>query len=201
MTRSALRSLAVVAALLAPLAALAQAPPGVARGTIQALHGDTLTLRTYAGRTETIELAKNWNVTVLKPVSVSAIRPGSFIGTAEMPQGHGTGRSIEVHVFPPGEKFGAGHDAWSLRKGSMMTNGTVGRVTRTASGRVLIVRYPHGSRRIVVPKHIPIVEFANGERTLIKRGVAAFLIVAKGPKGGLLSSGIAIGEHGARPPM
>lgn len=198
--RAVVRALAV-AALLVPFTALAQAPPGVARGTIESLHGDTLVLKTYRGRAETIELAKNWTVTVLKPVSIDAIRPGSFIGTAEMPQGHGTGRSIEVHVFPPGEKYGAGHYAWNLRKGSMMTNGTVGRVTETRAGRVLMVTYPHGKRRIVVPKHIPIVEFTDGERSLVKPGVAAFLIVGKRPDGALVSSGIAIGEHGARPPM
>jgi hypothetical protein len=200
MMRAILRALAVVA-LFVPFTALAQAPPGVARGTIESLHGDTLVLKTYGGRTETIELAKNWTVTVLKPVSIDAIRPGSFIGTAEMPQGRGTGRSIEVHVFPPGEKYGAGHYAWNLRKGSMMTNGTVGRVTETRAGRVLMVTYPHGKRRIVVPRHVPIVEFASGERSLARPGTAAFLIVAKTAQGALVSSGIAIGENGARPPM
>lgn len=194
-------ALVAAAALLACSAAIAQAPPGVARGVIKALHADTLTLKTDAGRTERIHLAKNWTVTVLKPVSVSAIRPGSFIGTAAMPQGHGTGRSIEVHVFPPGEKYGAGHYPWSLRKGSMMTNGTVGKVTQTRAGRVLFVTYPHGKRRIVVPKHIPIVELTSGKRSLIHPGLPAFLIVAKGKGGALVSSGIAIGEHGAKPPM
>ena len=187
--------------LVVPLVAIAQAPPGVARGTIEALQGDTLTLRTDAGETDTIELAKNWNVTVLKPVSVDAIRPGSFIGTAEMPQGHNTGRSIEVHVFPPGVKAGAGHYRWDLRKGSMMTNGTVGKVTASPGGRVLIVSYPHGERRIIVPRSVPVVEFTNGDRSLVRPGIAAFLIVAHSPSGGLVSSGIAIGENGAKPPM
>ncbi|MGH8150816.1 MAG: hypothetical protein ACRETB_12705 [Steroidobacteraceae bacterium] len=198
--RTLLKMLAA-AVLLVPLAVLAQAPPGVARGTIAALQGDTLTLRTDAGHTETIELAPNWTVTVLKPVSIDAIAPGSFIGTAEMPQGHGTGRSIEVHVFPPGVKMGAGHYKWNLRKGSMMTNGTVGKVTATRAGRVLMVSYPHGHRRIVVPKNVPIVEFANGARSLARAGIPAFLIVAKSKTGALVSSGIAIGENGAKPPM
>ncbi len=188
-------------ALLLPLVAIAQAPPGVARGTIEALSGDTLTLRTDAGETETIALAKNWNVTVLKPVSVDAIQPGSFIGTAEMPQSRNTGRSLEVHVFPPGVKAGEGHYPWDLRKGSMMTNGTVGKVTARPSGRVLIVSYPHGERRIIVPKGVPIVEFANGDRSLVRPGIPAFLIVVKTPSGELASSGIAIGENGAKPPM
>ncbi len=191
----------VAIALLLPLAALAQAPPGVARGTIEALAGDTLTLQTDAGDTETIALAPNWNVTVLKPVSIEAIQPGSFIGTAEMPQSRHTGRSIEVHVFPPGVKAGEGHYPWDLRKGSMMTNGTVGKVTASPGGRVLIVSYPHGQRRIIVPKSVPIVELTNGDRSLVRPGIPAFLIVARTPSGGLASSGIAIGENGAKPPM
>lgn len=195
-----LQALAAIA-LLAPLVAVAQAPPGVARGTIEALNGDTLTLRTDAGQTETIALAKNWNVTVLKPVSVDAIQPGSFIGTAEMPRGRNTGRSLEVHVFPPGVKAGEGHYPWDLRKGSMMTNGTVGKVTASPGGRVLLVTYPHGERRIVVPTGVPVVEFTNGDPSLVRPGIPAFLIVAKTPDGGLASSGIAIGENGAKPPM
>lgn len=200
MKKAAFRAFAV-AALMLPLAAFAQAPPGVARGTIVKLDHDVLTLKTDQGRTETIALSKNWTVTVLKPVAVSAIKPGSFIGTAEMPQGHNTGRSLEVHVFPPGVKAGAGHYAWSLRKGSMMTNGTVGKVTATPKGRQLEVSYPTGHRRIIVPKGVPIVEFTQGERAQIKPGLPAFLIVAKGPHGRLTSTGIAIGENGAKPPM
>lgn len=186
---------------LVSLAAFAQAPPGVARGTIEALNGNTLTLKTESGRSETIELAPQWRVTVLKPVSIDAIKPGSFIGTAEMPQRNGTGRSLEVHVFPPGVKAGEGHYPWDLRKGSMMTNGTVGQVKSVRSGRELTVTYPHGERRLVVPKGVPIVEFTDGEHAQVKPGIPAFLIVAKSPAGALSSSGVAIGENGAKPPM
>ncbi len=188
-------------ACLIPLTVLAQAPPGVARGTIEALNGDTLTLKSEDGKTETIHLSPTWNVTVLKPVSIDAIQPGSFIGTTEMPQRNGTGRSLEVHVFPPGVKAGEGHYPWSLRKGSMMTNGTVGQVTSVPKGREITVTYPHGERHIVVPQSVPIVEFTNGERSQVKPGIPAFLIVAKSPSGGLMASGIAIGENGAKPPM
>jgi hypothetical protein len=198
-----LRAAAAAAAFclicLAPVAALAQAPH--VRGTIEALSGDTLTLRTEAGETEKIQLAPNWNVTLLKRIGPEAIKPGSFIGTAEMPQRNGTGRSLEVHVFPPGVKAGEGHYAWDLRKGSMMTNGTVGEVKSVGKGREITVSYPHGERRIVVPKNVPVVEFTNGERSLVKPGIAAFLIVVKSPDGALSSMGVAIGENGAKPPM
>lgn len=189
------------AALLLPLTVVAQAPPGVARGVIVAVENDTLTLKSPDGRTQTIALAKDWNVSVLKPVEVDAIKPGSFIGTAEMPQKDGTGRSLEVHVFPPGVKAGEGHYDWDLKKGSMMTNGTVGKVTTEAKGRELQVTYPNGERKIVVPKAVPIVQITKGERSMAKAGAPAFLIVVKTPSGGLTSNGVAVGENGATPPM
>ena len=190
-----------VAVVLLPLSALAQAPPGVARGTIVSIENDTLTLKVADGSTEKIALSKDWKVSVLKPVSVATIQPGSFIGTAEMPQKDGTGRSLEVHVFPPGVKAGEGHYDWDLKKGSKMTNGTVGQVTAGGKGRELQVSYPNGERKITVPPNVPVVQITPGERAMAKPGAAAFLIVAKTPGGELASNAIAVGENGAAPPM
>jgi hypothetical protein len=198
--RSILAALTVIA-LTMPHAVVAQAPPGVARGDIVSVVDDILTLKPADGAPMTIALAKDWSVTLLKPVGVDAIQPGSFIGTAEMPQKNGTGRSLEVHVFPPGVKAGEGHYGWDLRKGSMMTNGTVGQVSALAKGRELDVTYPDGERKIIVPKGVPIVQFTNGDRSMIKPGIAAFLIVVKTPDGALTANRIAIGENGAKPPM
>ena len=190
-----------VAVWLLPWAALAQAPPGVARGVIVAIESDTLTLKLADGSSEKITLGQDWKVSVLKPVSVDTIQPGSFIGTAEMPQKDGTGRSLEVHVFPPGVKAGEGHYDWDLKKGSKMTNGTVGKVTGSGKGRQLQVSYPNGERQITVPPNVPVVQITPGERVLAKPGTPAFLIVVKGPSGALSSNGIAVGENGAVPPM
>ena len=201
--RSTLSTLAALAllALTVPVAALAQAPPGVARGDIVSVVNDTLTLKPADGAPLTIALAKDWTVTLLKPIEVDAIQPGSFIGTAEIPQKNGTGRSLEVHVFPPGVKAGEGHYGWDLRKGSMMTNGTVGKVSTVGKGRELDVTYPDGQRKIIVPPGVPIVQFTNGDRSMIKPGIPAFLIVVKTPAGALSANDIAIGENGAKPPM
>jgi hypothetical protein len=197
------------AVLLAPAALPAQAPPATeqARGTVQSLADDTLVLKADDGRTETIKMAKEWRVSVLKPVDVSAIQPGSFIGTAEMPQKGNTGRSLEVHVFPPGAKQpgkpgpGEGHYPWDVAKGSMMTNGTVGKVTAGAAGRELRVSYANGERRIIVPPGVPIVQITNGERSQVKPGIPVFMLVAKAPDGTLTSGFVSIGENGAKPPM
>jgi len=196
----ALRAFALLLCAL-PFAALAQMPPDVVRGTVEALNGNKLTLRTESGVTDTIVLAPDWTVTVLKPIGADAIKPGSLIGTAEMPLSKGVGRSLEVHVFPPGMRPPVGHFAWNLRPGSMMTNGTVGRVAAVTNGREMTVVYPHGSRRIVVPRQVPIVEFTRGERSQIKPGLPAILMVSRSPQGALTSGDISIGADGAKPPM
>src|SRR4029077_15793353 len=135
----------------APLALIAQAPPAptFVRGKIAAVDADSLTLTGKDGKQTKEGFGKQGTVTVLKPVKIDAIQPGSFIGTAEMPQKDGTGRSLEVHVFPPGVKAGEGHYGWDSKKGSMMTNGTVGKVTATPKGRELELSYPNGERKIV----------------------------------------------------
>jgi len=193
--------------LLLPLFALAQAPAGApppaptfVRGTIEKIDDKSVTLKAADGKLATYALAKDWAVNLLKAVKVDAIQPGSFIGTAEMPQADGTGRSLEVHVFPPGVKAGEGHYPWDSQKGAMMTNGTVGKVVKSAKGRKLTVTYPSGERTIVVPKGVPIVQFTTGDHALVKPGVPAFVMVFQTPDGAMTPS-ISIGEHGAKPPM
>jgi hypothetical protein len=193
------------AVLFTPLAVLAQTsppgPPVMARGVVTVMNNDTVTLKADDGNAQTVKLAKDWQVTVLKPVDVSAIQPGSFIGTAEMPQKDGTGRSLEVHVFPPGVKAGEGHYPWDTNQGSMMTNGTVGKVAASAKGRELQVSYPNGERKIVVPPGVPIQMITNGTREQVKPGVPASILVMKGPDGTMITNRIMIGENGAKPAM
>jgi hypothetical protein len=181
-------------------AAHAQAPTPV-RGTIAAIAIDTITLTKADGTPVTLALMPGWLVNVMKPIGIEAIQPGSFIGTAEMPQADGTGRSLEVHVFPPGVKVGEGHYAWDLKEGSMMTNGTVGEVTTTADGRTITVSYPGGTRTITVPENVPIVEITNGTADQLKVGIPVFVIAFPLPDGTTATAAIAIGVDGAAPPM
>ena len=115
------------------------------RGTVSAIGGSNLSVNTGRGQVS-VSLAPAWIVSVMKPVAIDAIQPGSFIGTAEMPSKDGsTGSSLEVHVFPPGVKMGEGHYAWDLKPGAMMTNGTVGTVVAGKAGsREIDVSYPSG---------------------------------------------------------
>jgi hypothetical protein len=204
MIRTTLTALAALS--LTATAALAQAPatppgPTVVRGTVTAMTDTQLTLKTDKGA-ETVNLTPNWSVAVMKAVAIDAIQPGSFIGTTEMPSKDGsTGKSLEVHVFPPGVKMGAGHYGWDLKPGSMMTNGDVATVVSGKKGsRELDVSYPNGQRHITVPANVPVVQITPGARTMLKVGIPVFMVVGKTPNG-LVAGSVSIGENGAKPPM
>ena len=193
-----------VAATLVAGAAHAQAPaaPSVVRGVVTAMDAQSITVKPEKGGVQKVGLTPNWSVAVMKPVTLDAIKPGSFIGTAEMPKKDGTGRSLEVHVFPPGVKMGEGHYGWDLKKGSMMTNGTVGTVVAGKKGsRQLEVSYSYGKRMITVPANVPIVQIAGGTRAMVKPGVPVFMVVQKAAGGQLMAGSVSIGENGAKPAM
>jgi hypothetical protein len=197
---------AAAAALSLGAAAQAQQPaaPTVVRGHVVSLAGDVLTVKPdRGGANEKVELAPSWTVAVMKPVAIDAIQPGSFIGTAEMPQKDGTGKSLEVHVFPPGVKMGEGHYGWDLKPGSMMTNGTVGTVVagKKKGSRQLEVSYSYGKRTITVPANVPVVMITGGTRAMVKVGAPVFMVVQKGANGQLVAGSVSVGENGSKPAM
>lgn len=195
--------LAALAAAALGAPALAQAPqPKAVRGVVTAASATQLTVKGADGKPVTVALTPDWSVQVTKPIAVTAIVPGSFVGTAEMPGKTGVGKSLEVHVFPPGVKIGEGHYRWDLKKGAMMTNGTVGKVTAGAKGRELEISYPTGKRKVVVPPNVPVVQIVNGDRSMIKPGAKVFLLAFPNPAGGgLITGAVAVGENGSAPPM
>ena len=90
------------------LSAQAQAPaaPNNIRGKVVEVTADRVVIKPKHGARIPIKLTADWAVVVMKPVDVATIQPGSFIGTTEVEKPDGTGRSLEVHVFPPGVKIG-----------------------------------------------------------------------------------------------
>ncbi len=146
------------------------------------------------GKKLTIGLTKDWTVSVTKSVTAAEILPGSFIGTAEMPCRWR--RPLEVHVFPPGVKLVEGHYGWDLKKGSMMTNGTVGKVVASKSGSAFDVSYSTGVRHIVVLPKTPIVQIVPSSRALIKP--AKVFMAAIPTLGGLIANSVAVGETARR---
>lgn len=194
-TRLVLGPLAVVAFL-----GQAEAQSSRARGIVETVTADSLTVRDSQGTATQMQLAPDWRVSVVAPISVDAIQPGSFIGTTNVVQPDGSGRSVEVHVFPPGVKPGEGDRVMDEATGTNMTNGTVGQVVRAAGGSELDIAYPGGQRHIMVPPDVPIMSMKPGGRDLVKPGTPVVVVTAVGADGARVARFVMVGTNGATPP-
>jgi RNase P/RNase MRP subunit p29 len=181
----------------------AQAPaqPTGIRGTIVALNADTLKVHSNAGQDLDVTLAKDTPIRGVTLANISDIKPGSYVGTAAVPQADGTLKALEVHVFPPSMAgSGDGHRPWDLGKNSSMTNGTVGDLV-VSNGRTMTVKYKNGEKKVVVPDDVPVVNLEAGDRSLLVPGAHVVLFAKKGPDGALSALFISAGEKGVTPPM
>jgi hypothetical protein len=160
-------------------AAWAQAPAASVvrmRGTVQSVTTSTLTVKERSGEVVTLVLPGTLVVTEVYPIALADIQPGSFIGTAALPQTDGSQRAIAVTVFPESARgAGEGHRPFDLLPQSTMTNATVAEVSTAANGRRLQLKYKDGTMLIVVPEDAPVVTSRPGERSLLMPGASVSL--------------------------
>jgi hypothetical protein len=143
------------------------------RGTLQAVATSTLTLKERSGEVIELRLTEKTVMSEVYPITLSEIQPGSFIGTAAMPQPDGTQRAIAITVFPESARgTGEGHRAFDLQPQSTMTNATVAEVAATPAGRRMQLKYKDGEKTLLVPEGAPVVTFRPGDRTLLVPGAS-----------------------------
>ena len=181
-----------------------QAPPLRVRGTIEKVDGDTLTVKTRQGETATVKLAPDVRVAAMTKATLGDIKQGGFIGVTAMPQPDGSQRAIGIHIFMESQKgvVQARHFGWDREPGSTMTNANVETSVSSVDGQVVVVKYPEGEKKVIVPSNTNIVAMAPGGKADLKPG-AAFIIMAaqKQPDGTLVAPAINVGRDGATPPM
>jgi hypothetical protein len=184
--------------------AQAQDAPGMrigVRGEITGISADIMKVHVNSGENVVINLTKDTKVRTVTVANIEDIKPGSYIGSAAVPQEDGSLKALEVHVFPPElAGSGDGHRPFDLVKGSSMTNGSVGDLV-VSNGRVLTVNYKGGQQKILVPEDVPIVNLVPGDRSLLKVGVKIVTFVTQSADGTLTAQSIAAGKDGITPPM
>lgn len=191
----------LAAAMAIGLANAAEAPRVGVRGAITAMDGDAMHVKVNSGEEVVVHLTPATQVRAVTLAKIDEIKPGSYIGSAAMPNADGTLTALEVHVFPPAMAgTGDGHRAFDLKEGSSMTNGTVGDLV-VSNGRTLTVKYKGGAQKIVVPEDVPIVNLEPGDRSLLKAGVKVVLFAAQGADGTITAQAISAGKDGVTPPM
>ncbi len=191
----------LAAAMAVGLAQAAEAPRVGVRGAITAMEGDAMHVKVNSGEEVIVHLTPATQVRAVTLAKIDEIKPGSYIGSAAMPNADGSLTALEVHVFPPAMAgTGDGHRAFDLKEGSSMTNGTVGDLV-VSNGRTLTVKYKGGEQKIVVPEDVPIVNLEPGDRSLLKAGVKVVLFAAQGADGTITAQAISAGKDGVTPPM
>jgi hypothetical protein len=197
--------IAIGLAVLCCTATAAQAqtaPPTRIRGTISGFDGRTLGVTTREGPNVEVAVPEATRISSLRKSDVSAITPGTFIGTAAKPGPDGELRAIEVVVFPETARgTGEGHYAWDLGPGTTMTNATVTGAVESQSGRDINLSYKGGSVKVVVPPDAPVVTPVPATRSDLKPGAPVFLRASKDENGRLTANFVVVGKNGVAPPM
>lgn len=198
-----LRILAALAACLFALSAAAQSgPPTRIRGVIEAVSGNTLTVKTREGPQVEIGLDEKLTVSTVKNVPLSSVDSNNFVGIATRTGADGKPEALEVLVFPEAMRgAGEGHYAWDLEPGSMMTNGTVSAAVQENTGRDLTVAYKGQSIAIRVPPEAPVVTFVPAQRAGLKPGERVLLSAVRNAEGHFVTGRVTVSKDGVAPPM
>jgi hypothetical protein len=187
---------------------LAQQPVKTQRigGTIERVDGNAIYGKGADGSAITLKLSDKAVITAVTKATFADIKPGDYVGTGAMPQADGTQKAVELRIFPkPQEDGGHFYEGWYGAPNGTMTNGFVQPVTATTptggSGEPsIVVKYPQGEKRIVIPANAHVVRNVFGNKDDLKPG-AAFRAAAatRQPDGTYTASAIAVGRDGTRP--
>jgi hypothetical protein len=198
----ALAALAVLSVLGSAVSA--QQPPAVRiRGTIEAVDGPLLTVKSREGTDMKVRLTDNVAVFGVANIAMSEIKPGSYIGVSAMPEPDGTQKALAVHIFPEAQRGVAeGFRPWDLRPNSTMTNATVAQTVEGTDGQYILVKYKDGEKKVVVPPGTPIVTFLVGDKSELKPGAKIIIFGATRKDDGTLEANrVNVGRDGITPPM
>lgn len=186
------------------LYAIAQQPPTPSRvrGTIEAVDGDVLSVKSRGGEDFKLHMAADMRVVGITRIALADIKVGSFIGTTTVPGPDGVANAIEVHVFPENMRgTGEGSRPFDLRPNSTMTNATVAESVVNNEGHVLTVKYKDGEKKVVVSPETPVVTYVPADRSDLKAGAKVIAFIKKLPDGSFEANRVSVGRDGLTPPM
>ena len=189
----------LAAALLAVVSTTLFAQANVrVRGTISALNGDVLQVKSREGKDIQINLAKDAQVSTAKAMKLSDIKEGTLVGVTSVKEGDKL-VAKEVHIIPPTAP--QGHMNWDLLPNSNMTNGALSAPAKAGSGNEITVKYKDGEQKIQVNSQTAIVGFEPGSRADLKPGETIFTTARVGDDGKLATQRVAVSKNGVKPPQ
>jgi hypothetical protein len=184
--------------------AIAQQPPTPSRvrGTIEAVNGDMLDVKSRAGEEVKLHMTGDIRVVGITKIALSDIKVGSFIGTTTVPGPDGANNAVEVHVFPEDMRgTGEGSRPYDLKPNSSMTNATVEQSVVGNDGHTLNIKYKDGEKKVLVSPETPVVTYVPADKSDLKPGAKVIAFMKKLPDGSFETSRVSVGRDGLTPPM
>jgi hypothetical protein len=184
--------------------AIAQQPPSPSRvrGTIEAVNGDTLAVKSRAGEDVKLHMTGDIRIVGITKIALTDIKVGSFIGTTTVPGPDGSNNAVEVHVFPEAMRgTGEGSRPYDLKPNSTMTNATVEQSVVGNDGHTLNIKYKDGEKKVVVSAETPVVTYVPADKSDLKPGAKVIAFMKKLPDGSFETNRVSVGRDGLTPPM
>src|ERR1700712_3792641 len=199
------RPLIAIAMVVAScLYAAAQQPPMPTRvrGTIEAIDGDMLAVKSRAGEDVRLRMTSDMRVVGIVKIALSEIKVGSFIGATTVPGPDGAQNAVEIHVFPEEMRgTGEGSRPFDLRPNSTMTNATVAQTVAGNDGHTLLIKYKDGEKKVVVTPETPVVTYVAADKSELKPGAKVIAFMKQLPDGSFETNRVSVGRDGLTPPM
>jgi hypothetical protein len=193
-----MRTFAFVLLAFLSASVLAQANVRV-RGTITALEGDVLSVKSRDGRDVKVQLAPDLQVSTAKAIKLSDIKPGTYLGVTSVAGPDGRLVAKEVHTIPP--QAPAGHMPWDLLPNSNMTNANLTSTAQASGGDEITLTYKDGAQKILVTPETAVVTFAPGSRADLKPGETIFTIARVADDGKFATQRVSVSKDGVKPPQ
>ena len=195
-------AIAIVAASTLYAAAQKAPTPTRIRGTLEAINGDMLDVKSRSGEDVKLHMAGHVLILGITRIALADIKVGSFIGTTTVPGPDGAPKAVEVHVFPENMRgTGEGSYPWDSRPNSTMTNATVADSVAGVDGQSVMVKYKDGEKKVLVSQDTPVVTYVPGDKSELKPGAKIIAFVKQLPDGSFETTRISVGRDGLTPPM
>lgn len=169
------------------------------RGTIAAVEGDALKVKSRDGKDLTLHMTEKTTVGVAKAITLADLKPGDYVGSTTMKGADGALTAREVHTIA--RTVREGHGPWDLEPGALMTNANVATVVKTGGGHELTLEYKGGAQKITVPAGTPIVTTVPADRSFLKPGEYIFAPTSVDADGKMTVLRIQVSKDGVRPPQ
>jgi hypothetical protein len=182
--------------------ALAQSPQAQrVVGTIAAVDGSILVIKTRQGEEVRVQVPENVGVMGVVKREITDIKSGDYVGVGGIPQPDGSQSAVRISILAASQRgANEGHRSWDGAPQGTMTNATVDTSVSSVEGQVLTVKSRDGERRVVVTPTTQITANVPGDKSELKAGANILITQAvRKPDGSLEAARVNVGRDGAVP--